>query len=150
MRLTIAQESPLTADGRSLIEGSETALRAVYTADECFSFTPEELDRHDTQFFVARNATQPVGCVALCNYSAYAEIKRLFVTPAARGTGTANQLMHHLEIQALQSGHTLICLETGPKLSAGVALYEKLGYQTRGPFGDYSVHPASLFMEKNI
>jgi len=150
MTLVIRKESPLTSDARALIEGSESSLRAVYTADECFSFSPEELDTAETQFFIARKNDNPIGCVAICAQYDYAEIKRLFVTPAARGTGAAQRLMQHLEAQAKQSGYTVIRLETGSKLAAGVALYKKLGYRIRGPFGDYCDHPASLFMEKHL
>lgn len=149
MTLTITQESPLTKEGRALIEGSEDALRAVYTIDECFTFSAEELDTPNIQFFVARKEGKPLGCVALCACDEYAEIKRLFVTPNARGTGAARKLMHQIETQALVAGHKIIRLETGPKLAAGVALYKKLGYRKIGPFGDYPNHPASLFMEKH-
>ena len=150
MNLTITQESPLAEEGRALIEGSEDALRAVYTIDECFTFTAEELDTPNIQFFVARKEGKPLGCVALCACDEYAEIKRLFVTPTARGTGAARELMHHIESLALEAGYKIIRLETGPKLAAGVALYKNLGYHERGPFGDYPNHPASLFMEKSL
>ncbi len=150
MTLTITQESPLTEEARALIRGSEAALRAVYTIDECFTFSAEELDSPDIQFFVARQGDIPLGCVALCTCEGYAEIKRLFVTPAARGNGAARQLMRHLETRAQNQNNKIIRLETGPKLAAGVALYKRLGYQTRGPFGDYPDHPASLFMEKTL
>lgn len=150
MTLTITQENPLSDEGRALINGSETALRAVYAADECFSFTADELAKPGVRFFVARTGGTPIGCVALCDCETYGEIKRLFVTPDARGTGAARKLMQHLEDQARTSGHNLIRLETGPKLAAGVALYKSLGYKTRDPFGDYPEHPASLFMEKTL
>ncbi len=150
MTLIIAQENPLTEQARALIEGSEAALRAVYTVDECFTFTPEELDRSNIQFFVARIEGEPLGCVALCACDDYVEIKRLFVTPNARGSGVARELIHHIETQALVAGHKIVRLETGQKLAAGVALYKNLGYHERGPFGDYPNHPASLFMEKTL
>jgi putative acetyltransferase len=150
MTLTIAQESPLSETGRALIAGSQAALRAVYTADECFTFTPDELAKPSIRFFVARRDGQPVGCVALCDCGHYAEIKRLYVAPTAQNSGTGRKLMSHLEQAARQLGHRIIRLETGPKLTAGVALYQKIGYQIRGPFGDYADHAASLFMEKHL
>ncbi len=130
MKPTIATESPLAPDGLALIEGSEAAPRDVCTKDECFTFSPAELAHPGIAFFVARQNGAPVGCVALCNCGDYAEIKRLFVTPAARA-----------------GGHTVIRLETGPRLAAAVALYRTLDYNQRGPFGTYAEHPASLFME---
>ncbi len=150
MTLTITTEDPLSPDGLALIEGSEAALREVYTPEECFTFSPRELAAPGISFFVARRNGRPVGCVALCDCGDYAEVKRLFVAPEARGTGTGRALMTHLEAQARSRGHRLIRLETGPRLTSGVALYERLGYRRCGPFGSYRDHPASLFMEKAL
>jgi putative acetyltransferase len=150
MTLTITTEDPLSPEGLALIEGSEAALRAVYTPDECFTFTPEELAAPGISFFVARRNGRPVGCVALADCGDYAEIKRLFVRPEARGAGIARGLMAHLEAAARRAGHGLIRLETGPRLAAALALYRALGYKERGPFGTYADHPASLFMEKRL
>ncbi len=150
MTLTIAPEDPLSADGRALIDGSEAALREVYRADECFTFSAAELATPDVTFFVARDNGVPVGCVALCDRRDYGELKRLFVRPSARGTGAGRALMAQAERHARTLGHRVIRLETGPRLAAGVALYRLLGYKERGSFGDYQDHPASLFMEKSL
>lgn len=150
MTLTIRAESPLTPDAHHLIEGSEEALRAVYTPDECFTFTAKELDDPAITFLVARQNDQAIGCVALVDYNTYGEVKRLFVTPHARGTGAAQALMDQLETLCRQAGHMQVMLETGEKLAAAVALYRARGYLERGPFGDYPDHPASLFMAKSL
>lgn len=149
--IRIVPESPLSADGLALLEGSEAALRAHYAPDECFTFTPEELAAPGVDFLVARNeAGTPLGCVALVSMGDYGEIKRLFVRPEARGQGVADALMDAAETRARQAGLGLMRLETGPKLDAACALYRRRGYRERGPFGDYEAHPASLFMEKAL
>ncbi len=150
MTLIIAAEDPLAPDSLALLDGSEAALRAVYSADECFTFSARELARPGITFFVARRSDAALGCVALCDCRDYAEVKRLFVRPEARGTGAGRALMAHLEAAARAAGHRIVRLETGPRLAAGVALYRALGYTERGPFGDYADHPASLFMEKAL
>lgn len=150
MSLTITAESPLTPDAHRLIEGSEQALRAVYSEDECFTFTAQELDSPDITFLVARINGAAQGCVALVNCGQYGEVKRLFVLPVARGTGAARALMAALETRALAMGLSEVRLETGDKLAAAVALYQALGYAKRGPFGAYEAHPASLFMGKTL
>ncbi|MEM7472456.1 MAG: GNAT family N-acetyltransferase [Pseudomonadota bacterium] len=150
MSLSINIEDPSTVDGRTLISGSEEALRAVYTADECFTFTAEELARPEISFFVARQQGAALGCVALCDYKSYGEVKRLYVPEAGRGKGTARALMDVLERTARDMGHSAVKLETGEKLESAVILYKKLGYTVCGPFGDYPDHPASLFMEKAL
>lgn len=150
MTVTIAQESPVSDTGRELVKGSEAAIRSVLTADECFTFTADELDRPGITFFVARSNQRAVGCVALCQYRTYCEVKRLFVTPNARRSGAARALMAHLESAAKDANHTVIRLETAKVLAAGVALYQSLGYRERGPFGDYIDIAASHFMEKTL
>ncbi len=148
--LSISSESPLTEDSRRLIAGSEAALREVYTEDECFTFTAEELDRPEVDFLVARKDGTPVGCVAMVTCGDYAEVKRLFVPHSARGLGVAKALMDDLEFRVRAKGITLVRLETGPKLAAAMALYVARGYVECDRFGDYEDHPASLFMEKRL
>lgn len=146
----IAIESPLTDDAARLIEGSSAALAEFYSADECFSLDPHELAAPNVRFFVARLDGVAVGCVALAIEDGYAEVKRMFVGPSARGHGIGRALMAALERTALSNGITLIRLETGDKLRHAVALYEDLGFTRCGAFGDYEDIPASMFMEKQL
>jgi putative acetyltransferase len=148
--IRIALESPVTDDGHKLINGSEAALRAVYTADECFTFTADQLLDDKVSFYVARKDGQAMGCVALVNEGAYGEVKRLYVPDHGRGLGIAKTLMAHLEAQAKAQGFTDVKLETGDKLVAAVALYKSLGYSICGKFGPYEEDPVSLFMEKAL
>ena len=148
--LKIAAESPVTTEGRLLIEGSEAALREHYPPDACFSFSPEELNGSDSTFLVARELGEPVGCVALVDCGSYGEIKRLYVRQEWRGRGIAEALMDRLEADAGDLGLNFVRLETGSRLAAAVRLYERRGYNRRGSFGCYLDHPASLFMEKRL
>lgn len=149
-QIIVTQESPVTEEGYKLINGSEVALRAVYTADECFTFTADELLDDKVSFFVARRNCITMGCVALVNEAAYGEVKRLYVPDHARGLGIAKILMAHLEEQAKAQGLQSVKLETGDKLAAAVALYKSLGYSICGKFGPYKDDPVSLFMEKAL
>ncbi|MDE2792687.1 MAG: GNAT family N-acetyltransferase [Paracoccaceae bacterium] len=156
--LTIAAESTLTAEARDLIAGSEAVLRSVYPPEACFSFSPEELMKAGSTFLVARmaeagdarSAGTAVGCAALVSCDGYGEIKRLFVEPAWRGHGIGRALMARIESEAAGQGLPMVRLETGARLAAAVRLYETLGYQECGRFGDYTGHPSSLFMEKRL
>lgn len=150
MSLTISPESPLTLDGQSLIDGSQEALLEVFTPDEIFTFSPQELATPDVTFLVARDGGAALGCVAMVDCGAYAEVKRLYVPGAGRGRGVARALMAALEGRARAQGLAHVMLETGERLGPAVALYRALGYEVRGPFGDYPEHPASLFMEKAL
>ena len=148
--LTVAAESPVTTEGRHLIEGSEAALREHYPPEDCFSFSPEELAGSDSTFLVARELGEPVGCVALVDCGGYGEIKRLYVRPEWRHRGVADVLMNRLEADARNQGLGIVRLETGSRLAAAVRLYERRGYNRCSKFGCYRDHPASLFMEKRL
>ncbi len=151
MHPTIAPESPLSADGRALVAECQEALEAAYPPEEIFSLTPEELARESAAFLVARDdAGRAQGCVALVDCGGYGEVKRLYVRPEGRGLGLARALMAALEAEARDRGLAEVQLETGSRLRSAVALYESLGYSTRGPFGAYPEHPASHFMAKAV
>jgi putative acetyltransferase len=150
MPLTIAAESPLTADGRRLIDGSQAALLDVFSPDEIFTFSPEELATPDVTFLVARDEDRALACVAMVDCGPYVEVKRLYVPAEGRGRGLARAMMADLETRARTAGKAQVMLETGDALVPAVALYKTLGYRVRGPFGDYPAHPASLFMEKAL
>ncbi|MEL7254148.1 MAG: GNAT family N-acetyltransferase [Pseudomonadota bacterium] len=150
MTLTIAQESPLSEDAATLLNGSEAALRAAYDINDCSSYNAEQLNADTIRFFVARLSGRPVGCVALCAEDGYGEIKRLFTIPDVRGQGVAKALVAHLEEAARAAGLPCILLESGSKLDAAVALYDAQGYIRRGAFGDYTQGDTTVFMEKRL
>ncbi len=148
--IEIAVESPLGKEARALIAASDAAMRAVFPPEECFTLAPEELNRPEIRFFVARCAGRPLGCVAMVIFPDYAEVKRLLVLPDARGSGVGRRLMQHLEDAARDLGLGLIRLETGHALRPAMQLYSALGYAPCAPFGGYPDIPGNIFMEKRL
>ena len=148
--LDIRTESPLTPAARALIEASQAEMEEVYPPEEIFSLSPEELAAPNTQFLVARLDDQPIGCIALVDMVRYGEIKRLFVGKSARGLGLGRALVAEVERSAREIGLRVLRLETGPELTAAVAVYERAGFAERDAFGDYEDQPCSLFMEKRL
>jgi GNAT superfamily N-acetyltransferase len=65
-----------------------------------------------------------------------AEIKRMFVRPAARSRGVARALLAALEQVALELGYEKVRLDTGPKQVHGLALYRSAGYVDVPPYND--------------
>jgi putative acetyltransferase len=80
----------------------------------------------------------------------FAEVKRMYVAEAARGSGLGHRLLERIEDVARASGETVLMLETGTMNAAALKLYERAGFSRRDPFGDYPDHPASVFMEKRL
>jgi putative acetyltransferase len=77
-----------------------------------------------------------VGCVALRPLPELdtpdgrtAEIKRLFVAPAARGQGLGRRLSCAIIALARRRGYAQLVLDTLHRLPAALALYEALGFQ---------------------
>ena len=81
----------------------------------------------------------------------YAEIKRIFVSPQARGLGVGRKLLETLETEARQLGFNSLRLETGIYQPEALALFRAMGFVPRLSFGDYPDNaPNSIFMEKRI
>jgi GNAT superfamily N-acetyltransferase len=77
-----------------------------------------------------------------------AEIKRMYVVPAARGRGLARVLLRALEEAALDLGYATVRLDTGPQQPQAQALYESAGYR---PIGNFNANPvASFWGEKRL
>ena len=76
------------------------------------------------------------------------EVKRMFVTEAARGRGHARRLLAALEDAARALGHDVLRLDTGPKQPFARALYESAGYRAIDAYNDN--HAASFWGEKQL
>jgi putative acetyltransferase len=149
--ITIARESPRQDDVIALIRQSDALMQSLYPAESNHLVDVETLAAFNVHFLVAREQGRALGCGAfVLGEAGQAEMKRVFVAPAARGKGVARVLMEALERDAARLGVTLMQLETGIKQPEAIALYRKFGYAERGPFGSYQPDPLSLFMEKRL
>jgi DNA-binding MarR family transcriptional regulator/GNAT superfamily N-acetyltransferase len=80
---------------------------------------------------------EPVGCGALkFHEDAPAELKRMWVAPAARGLGLGRRLLASLEAEATASGARTVRLETNQTLVEAISLYRASGYREVAPFND--------------
>ena len=102
-------------------------------------------------FLVATVDGEVVGCGAVRRLDdTDAEIKRMYVMPPARGRGAGRALLTALEDAARSLGATRLVLETGERLFEAVALYERAGFTTIRPFGEYVGARLSLCMGKEL
>ncbi|EYE94767.1 GNAT family N-acetyltransferase [Aspergillus ruber CBS 135680] len=71
-----------------------------------------------------------IGCVALrYNTPIWCEMKRLYVTPQARGTGTGEKLVTAIIQQAKDLGYEGMRLDTLPEMVAAQKLYRRFGFE---------------------
>lgn len=81
------------------------------------------------EFLVATVDDDPVGCGGIKLLDpATAEVKHLYVRPAARGTGLGRALLGELERRAAVLGATTVVLDTNARLEAAQRLYRTSGY----------------------
>lgn len=139
-------ESNHLVSSESLREGDATFIGAFLTGDAMPS--PSLIAALDGAS--GKQATRCIGCVAARFYreEGYAEIKRLFIAAAYRGSGLARQLMATIERDIVAQGIQCARLEMGIYQPEADALYRSLGYRDIPPFGDYLLDPLSQFLEK--
>ena len=73
--------------------------------------------------------------------AATAELKRMYVAPAARGTGVGRRLVAALEAEARSLGARRLVLETGVRQTAALALYRATGFEPIPLYGEYRHSP---------
>ncbi|MCA1647473.1 MAG: GNAT family N-acetyltransferase [Chloroflexi bacterium] len=105
------------------------------------------------RFCVATLDGAAVGCggVALCH--GFAEVKRMYVRPAARGQGVARAILARIEVETRAANPPVLRLETGDKQTDALRLYRGYGFTDCAAFGDYASLPpdsiaTSIFLEK--
>lgn len=149
--IEVSRETPRQDDVVALIRQADALMQSLYPAESNHLVDVESLAAPHVHFLVAREGGRALGCGAfVLGADGQAEMKRVFVDPAARGKGIARLIMEVLERAAALRGVTLMQLETGIKQPEAIALYRKFGYAERGPFGSYKPDPLSLFMEKRL
>jgi GNAT superfamily N-acetyltransferase len=86
---------------------------------------------------VARRSSQLLGCGAVkLAEPDVAEIKRLWILPAARGQGVGSRILAELEARAATAGKRVVRLDTNGALTEAVALYRRRGYREIAPFNE--------------
>lgn len=100
----------------------------------------------------------PVGCVGVRSghdgRRPYAEIKRLYVSPAGRGRGLGRALLRAAIAAAKDMGHDLVRLDTFETMTEARALYAAEGFRTidayHGGGGPEAFRARLTFMERDI
>jgi ribosomal protein S18 acetylase RimI-like enzyme len=79
-----------------------------------------------------------------------AEIKRMYVVPAARGRGFARAVLAELERAAAAAGRRRMVLETATLQPEAIGLYVATGYAPMPNFGHYRDDPNSRCYAKSL
>ena len=155
MPLRIERVKAPTDAARMLVDELETELSTHYSTEQRHGFDIARLFRPNISFFIARLDDDAVGCGGIAFEDGFAELKRMYVRPGARGSGVARAILARLEQEARSRGVTRVTLETGDAQLAAIRFYERAGFTRCAAFGAYTAMPPasierSVFFEKNL
>ena len=149
--ITLGIESPRQADVVRLIEALDAYQSGLYPPESNHLLDLDGLGAPSVRFFVARRDGQALGCAGLrIDQAGWGELKRMFVSPEARGLKLGRRLLDRIEEEARREGLGCLRLETGIYQPEALGLYRSAGYVERKAFGDYVSDPLSVFMEKRL
>ncbi|MEU5977851.1 GNAT family N-acetyltransferase [Streptomyces sp. NPDC047315] len=139
------------ADAVALRAGQRAEIAEMYGTPDSEAGQPPSAD--DVAVFLVAYGPDgtPLGCGGLRRLDgATGEVKRMYVTPGARGTGAAGAILRALEDWARRSGWSALRLETGDRQLAAVRFYTRAGYARIPNFGPYEHVPDSLCFERAL
>ena len=149
--IEVIRADPREAKIRKLIESLDVYMLALYPSESTHRVDTTILASQNARFFSALCDGILVGCGGILIEHDYAEVKRIFVSPKARGLGIGRKLMERLEVESRRLGFKLLRLETGIYQPEALALFKAMGFIPRLSFGDYPNNdPNSIFMEKQV
>jgi GNAT superfamily N-acetyltransferase len=125
MEAEVASElGPMTADRTSTVAPSEMVPPAGVFVLVC-----------DDERVVAGGGVRRLG-------DGVAEIKRMYVVPAARGAGHGRRLLAALEAAAADLGYARVRLDTAAPMTVALDMYLRAGYR---PIPDYNGNSYATF-----
>ncbi len=136
--------------GEELRKQQRSEIAEVYGTPESEFGAPSGADIAVFVLAYADDGTA-VGCAGLRLLGQdSAELKRMYVAPAWRGTGVAAELLRALEDSALARGLTTLRLETGDRLPAAIRFYTRSGFTPIPNYGPYADSDTSLCFERRL
>ena len=148
--VAISIEDPIGPAARQLVDALCAEMSERYGRPPSpFSLSESAVEK--SVFIIARRDGEPVACGALRPFDTdSAELKRMYVVPAARRQGYGRLIIAALERHARGFGYKTILLETGVGQPDAQRLYESCGYIHIPAFGSYIGNPSSVCFQKQL
>jgi putative acetyltransferase len=151
VEIWINAEDPAQPEILTLLTDGEEHSAGIYPAESNHHMALVALRASNVRFLVARGGSgRALGTGALVLHDTWAELKRMWVVPEARGRGVSKAILAALEATARRQNVQCLRLETGVESHAALGLYARAGFRRREPFGDYRADPLSVFMQKDL
>ncbi|MDA3791183.1 MAG: GNAT family N-acetyltransferase [Desulfobacula sp.] len=148
--MRIQQISVNTPGVKLFIQKLDAYQESLYPSESNHLDSIETLKQSNVFFVGAMEKDELTGIGAVKIFTGYGEIKRMFIPEKHRGKGIGKLILKALEIHLIQQKIFMAQLETGIHQAAAIHLYETMGFKKIKSFGDYTVDPLSIFMEKNL
>ena len=154
---TITLAQPQSADdwnqARALVEEYAASLQL----DLSFQNFAHELEHFSSEysapagaFLLAREQGKYLGCVGVRRFAGEdGEIKRLYVTPAARGRGIGMLLARGIVAEARRLGYARLLLDTLSFMQEAQSLYASLGFRKTAAYR-YNPLPGAAYFELSL
>lgn len=111
-----------------------------------FATLPGAYASPDGCLLLALEGNAVVGCAALRRVDALsAEMKRVYLRPAARGTGLGRRLVTAVLDEAHRLGYQRVCLDVLPEFTTARSLYRSLGFVPAPPVS-FNPVPGTQFL----
>jgi putative acetyltransferase len=152
--ITIERAVEATPQMHDLIGKLNDVLGAAYESHQRHGLSIVQLFEPRVHFFLARLDGFAVGCGGVAVFEDYAEVKRMYTRPAARGRGVAKALLYRIEDEARRANKSVLRLETGVLQREAIGSLRDHGVSTLRPVrtlrDDASLNiETSLFFEKS-
>jgi putative acetyltransferase len=141
-----------SADVLALVESLTAELaEAGYGEDETFGYSADQLVSSGVHLLGAFDGERLVGIGGVeLQDGGFAELKRMYVEPQARGSGAADALMAALLDHARAAATTTVRLETGDKQLAAIRFYARNGFVEVPRFPPYTESATSVCMQRTL
>jgi len=140
---------------RLLVGELNDELGALYPPEQRHGLALEAIFEPHVRFFLARRDGETVGCGGVAVFDDFAEVKRMYVRPQARGQGVADAIMGKLIGVTREAGLSVLRLETGIRSLPALAFYRRSGFRDCAAFKPYASLPpdqvaGSAFLEMRL
>ena len=155
---TSFERVPIThPDAQALIAAVQEEYVRRYGGQDESPVDPADFEDPLGQFFIGYLDEVPVATgawrrssVRALGAEVTAEVKRMYVVPAAQRRGLARGMLAHLEATAAEAGIEVMVLETGIMQPEAIELYVSSGYEPIPGFGYYSYSDLSRCFARRL
>jgi ribosomal protein S18 acetylase RimI-like enzyme len=111
---------------------------------------PGEYGPPGGRLILAQDDGAACGCVAFRRLEpGVAEMRRMYVRPAARGRSIGRGLAEFTIEEARKAGYERMRLYTLPSMKEAIGLYRSLGFREIRPYGEHVI-PDGIYMELEL